>query len=287
MRRSATGQTQQRKTLPLSVGPLRATVEQRQGVMIVTPVGTLQDPLPAGLVDQLETLVAKAPVIVDLSQITLVSPAPVMGLAAWLVGASHQPDRCCLVCPRATARALLRIWHITHCLATFGTIGDALQARRFHEEGYGAGWHPAPLARGTTGVPANPLSDPNKTGREGRMSDDADPFRAELLRVEVHYEDSDATLVLEGEFDSTGVEEFIACVVDALEAYPESLAIDTHGLTFADSSGLTALVRARAAAGTAGVAFRIRGRSLGLQRAITHAGIADLLGDSRRESLSG
>jgi hypothetical protein len=39
------------------------------------------------------------------------------------------------------------------------------------------------------------------------------------------------------------------------------------------------LLRARAAAGTAGVAFRIRGRSLGLQRAIAHAGIADLLRD--------
>lgn len=111
------------------------------------------------------------------------------------------------------------------------------------------------------------------------MSDDADPTRAELLRVEVRYEDSDATLVLEGEFDSTGVEGFVACVVDALGTYPESIAIDAHGLTFTDSSGLTALLRARAAAGTAGVAFRIRGRSLGLQRAIAHAGIADLLHD--------
>jgi hypothetical protein len=126
------------------VRPLLAAVEQRQGVMIATPVGMLHDPLPTGLVDQLEALVARAPVIVDLSQITLVSPAPVMGLAAWLVGASHHPDRCCLVCPRATAQALLRKWHITHCLATFGSIGDALQARRFHEEGYGEGWHPAP-----------------------------------------------------------------------------------------------------------------------------------------------
>jgi anti-anti-sigma factor len=111
------------------------------------------------------------------------------------------------------------------------------------------------------------------------MSDDADPFRAELLRIEVHYEGSNATLVLEGEFDSTGVEDFVACVADAMEACPESIAIDARGLTFTDSSGLTALLRARAAAGTAGVAFRIRGRSLGLQRAITHAGIADLLRD--------
>jgi hypothetical protein len=112
--------------------------------MIATPVGVLRDPLPAALVGQLEALVAEAPVIVDLSQITLVSPAPVMALAAWLLGASPHPDQCCLVCPRATARALLRRWHITRCLATFGSMGDALQARRFHDEGYGAGWHPAP-----------------------------------------------------------------------------------------------------------------------------------------------
>jgi anti-anti-sigma factor len=111
------------------------------------------------------------------------------------------------------------------------------------------------------------------------MSDDADPLRADLLRIEVRYEGRDVTLVLEGDFDSTGVEGFVACVVDALGAYPESIAIDAHGLTFTDSSGLTALLRARAAAGTAGVPFRILGRSLGLQRAIVHAGIADLLRD--------
>jgi hypothetical protein len=66
----------------LSVGPLLAAVEQRHGVMVATPMGTLHDPLPTGLVDQLDALVARAPVIVDLSQITLVSPAPVVGLSA-------------------------------------------------------------------------------------------------------------------------------------------------------------------------------------------------------------
>ena len=83
------------------------------------------------------------------------------------------------------------------------------------------------------------------------MSDDVTSFRAELLRIEVHYQGSDATIVLEGEFDTTGVERFVASVVDALEAPPESIAIDAHGLTFIDSSGLTALLRSRAAAGTA------------------------------------
>jgi hypothetical protein len=80
-------------------------------------------------------------------QITLVSATPVMGVAAWLLGASHQPDQCCVVCPRATARALLRKWHVTRCIAMFGSVGDALQARRFADEGYGAGWHPDPPGR--------------------------------------------------------------------------------------------------------------------------------------------
>lgn len=144
---ASTSEAQQGEDRPSWVGPPPATVEERDDVMIATPVGALCDPLPAGLVDQLEALVAGAPVIVDLSQITLVSPAPVMALAGWLLGASPEPGRCCLVCPRATARALLRKWHITRCLATFGSVGDALQARRFHDEGYGPGWHPAPRGR--------------------------------------------------------------------------------------------------------------------------------------------
>jgi hypothetical protein len=113
----------------------------------MTPLGTLPDPLPAGMVAQLEASIAASPVIVNLSQITLLSAAPMMGLAAWVLGASHQPDRCCVVCARPTARALLRKWHVTRCVATFGSVGDALQARSFADAGYGAGWHPDPPGR--------------------------------------------------------------------------------------------------------------------------------------------
>jgi hypothetical protein len=87
---------------------------------------------------------------------------PVAGLAAWVLGASHQPDRCCVVCPRPTARALIRKWHVTRCVATFGSIGDALQARRFADAGYGAGWHPDP--------PGRPLS---KSGNELSLQRDS------------------------------------------------------------------------------------------------------------------
>jgi hypothetical protein len=140
--------THHRQTLPPPrTGTLDVSVESHQGVIVVTPLGPLPDPLPAGLIAQLEASIAARPVILDLNQITLVSAAPVMGLAAWVLGASHQPDRCCVVCPRPTARALLRKWHVTRCVATFGSVGDALQARSFADAGYGAGWHPDPPRR--------------------------------------------------------------------------------------------------------------------------------------------
>jgi hypothetical protein len=139
-----------RQDPPLAGSP-HADVDERDGVVIVTPLGTLRDPLPAGLVEQLKAS-ALRPVIIDLSQITLISATPVMGLAGWVLGASSKPDQCCVVCPRATARALLRKWHVTRCLAIFGSVGDALQARRFVDEGYGPGWHPETTAR-ATGAP--------------------------------------------------------------------------------------------------------------------------------------
>ena len=140
--------THHRQTpLPPRTGTLDVSVESGEGVIVMTPLGTLPDPLPAALVARLEASIAARPVIVNLSESTLVSTAPVMGLAAWVLGASHQPDRCCVVCPRPTARALLRKWHVTRCVAIFGSVGDALQARRFADAGYGAGWHPDPPGR--------------------------------------------------------------------------------------------------------------------------------------------
>ena len=111
------------------------------------------------------------------------------------------------------------------------------------------------------------------------MSDDVEPFRAELLRIEVHYQGSDASIVVEGAFDTTGAERFVASVVGALKTHPASIVVDANGLTFIDSSGLTALLRSRAAAGVAGVGFRISERSPALRRAIDVAGIEDLLAD--------
>jgi len=118
-----------------------AEVHERDGVVIVTPTGPLPDPLPQVLTEQLEQVIADRPVIVDLSSIVVASAAPLVGLAAWVLGSSR-PGQSCVVCASPSARAQLRRWHITRCLAVFGSIGDALQARRFAQDGYGRGWCP-------------------------------------------------------------------------------------------------------------------------------------------------
>lgn len=78
---------------------------------------------------------------------------------------------------------------------------------------------------------------------------------------------------MEGAFDTTGVERFMASIVHALEARSVT-AVDADGLTFIHSSGLSALLRSRAAARVAGVDFRMSDRP-GLRRAIDAAGIED------------
>jgi anti-anti-sigma factor len=111
------------------------------------------------------------------------------------------------------------------------------------------------------------------------MPDAVEPFHAELLRIEVRYQHSDAFIVVEGAFDTTGADRFVASVVDALETHREAIVVDAKGLTFIDSSGLAALLRSRVAAGAAGVGFRISYRSPALRRAISVAGLEDLLAD--------
>ncbi len=109
------------------------------------------------------------------------------------------------------------------------------------------------------------------------MSDDVEPIPADVLYIEAHHHDTGATIVLVGEFDMTGTELFWAHVSGALEAHPTSITIDAGGLSFIDSSGLMALLRARDAAVDAGVAFEVRQPSPALRRIAEVAGVKDLL----------
>jgi anti-anti-sigma factor len=109
------------------------------------------------------------------------------------------------------------------------------------------------------------------------MSDQAQPSPGDVLYVEAKTEGTKATIILVGEFDMTGTERFWGTVDEVLAARPKSVVLQAHCLTFIDSSGLMALVRARDAANAAGVAFGIDQPSLALRRIAEISGLGDLL----------
>jgi anti-sigma B factor antagonist len=116
------------------------------------------------------------------------------------------------------------------------------------------------------------------------MSDDRtasqgdDDLHADDLHVKTKQDRTGTTIILEGEFDSTGTERFWASFSEALAASPRSITLNARGLTFIDSAGLQALLQARAAATDAGVAFRVSEPSPALRRIAEMTGI-DLLED--------
>jgi len=107
------------------------------------------------------------------------------------------------------------------------------------------------------------------------VSGDVEPSVGDVL----YAYDGAAAIALQGEFDTTGAERFRSCVNEALETHPRSLTVDAYGLTFIDSSGLKALLHARAAATDAGVAFRVSEPSPWLRRIAEITGLEDLLTD--------
>jgi anti-sigma B factor antagonist len=109
------------------------------------------------------------------------------------------------------------------------------------------------------------------------MSDDVEPLPRNVLHVETRQNGSDPTIIVVGEFDMTGTEQFWAHVSEAVEARPVSLTIEARGLTFIDSSGLAALVRAREAATEAGVAFRVSEPSPPVRLIVEISGLDSLL----------
>ncbi|HET6832371.1 MAG TPA: STAS domain-containing protein [Acidimicrobiales bacterium] len=109
------------------------------------------------------------------------------------------------------------------------------------------------------------------------MPDDMEPAQAELLRVEARYDGAEAIITAEGELDRTTAARFLACVREALDSSPRSIDVDAHALTFTDSSGLAALLRASGLAHDAGVAFRISSPSARLRRLVELTGTKDYL----------
>jgi anti-anti-sigma factor len=109
------------------------------------------------------------------------------------------------------------------------------------------------------------------------LSDDTAPSPGDILYVATTYDDGTATIVLVGEFDMSCAAHFWASLNEALGTCPQCVTVEARGLTFIDSAGLQALLRAREAAGEAGVAFRVRESSPALQRLVEVTGTKDLL----------
>jgi anti-anti-sigma factor len=111
------------------------------------------------------------------------------------------------------------------------------------------------------------------------MSGDLEPSPGDVLHVEARYDDTEATIFLDGEFDLAGVARFWGYLSAVLAAHPVSIAVDVRGLTFIDSSGLVALLHARDAATEASVPLRVIKPSPALRRLAELAGLEELLAD--------
>jgi anti-sigma B factor antagonist len=109
------------------------------------------------------------------------------------------------------------------------------------------------------------------------LSDDTKPSPRDVLNVATGYDDGAATFVLVGDFDMSCAADFWASLSEALATRPQSVTFEARGVTFIDSSGLSALIRAREAADEAGVVFRIREPSPALRRIVELTGTVDLL----------
>jgi anti-sigma B factor antagonist len=109
------------------------------------------------------------------------------------------------------------------------------------------------------------------------MRDDWESSQAALLRVEVIHEGAEAIITVEGELAQLTAERFVACVLETLDTKPRSITVDAHAVTFTDSSGLSALLRARGLAFVDQVAFRIKDPPPQLRRLVQVSGTEDLL----------
>ena len=109
------------------------------------------------------------------------------------------------------------------------------------------------------------------------MPDDVEPSQAELLRVEARHEGTEVIVTVDGELDYSTAERFMACILEVLDTKPRSITVDLHRITFSDSSGLSALLRAHGLAFVDQVAFRIKDPSPGLRRRLELTAAKDLL----------
>ena len=113
----------------------RIAFRREHGVVVLRPVGALDRRLAERL--RRAVLDARRPVIVDLDACDV--EATVLERIAVDPKLFSVPELC-LVARSPGCRDLLARAGLDHRFALFATIDDALQARAFAREGYGAGW---------------------------------------------------------------------------------------------------------------------------------------------------
>jgi anti-sigma B factor antagonist len=112
------------------------------------------------------------------------------------------------------------------------------------------------------------------------MSRAQNPSEPELLRIEATHEAGAVTFKVAGELDMTTRDDLQGQIEDVLASHPESVTVDASELTYLDSSGFGALMRARARAKEAAVPFRVVEPSPALRRVADVGGVGtDWLSD--------
>lgn len=97
------------------------------------------------------------------------------------------------------------------------------------------------------------------------------------LAITLRHDEQGPFVVLAGEFDLNGTDLFSTTALQLLHQQVTVIRIDTHELTFIDSSGLNSLLEIRTAAQAAGADFRLDGATGSVERVISLAGLSDTL----------
>ncbi|HEX7095035.1 MAG TPA: hypothetical protein VF183_04080 [Acidimicrobiales bacterium] len=130
-------------------------VELSDGIAIIAPHGVI-DTGCADLVGAALTSLDRSSalrVVVDVSDGVLQQRSALARLMEQLHRVVLGGTPVALVCRRLTGRQLLNRFRPTS-IPVFASLGDALQAQRFAEAGYGPGWETTPTARADDSITA-------------------------------------------------------------------------------------------------------------------------------------
>ena len=109
---------------------------QVEGVFVLATRGTFHEFTARLLIDRIRAHIGDA-LIVDLRSVHQLSVDAGSTVVSMLLAGRDHPEQCCVVV-RGTDRA--EVFGARPPVATFMSVGDALQARALEQAGYGDGW---------------------------------------------------------------------------------------------------------------------------------------------------